>query len=881
MQCRTKLLLSFMVGGFVLFCGTTAVDALTPQEIYKLAVHSTVHLGCMDAKGNRWTGSGFVIRDGHIATNYHVVDNMWIGSAKLVRKEEVSPVETILDIDKDRDLAIIKVVGLDVPGLPLGDSDTVQIGDTVYVAGNPQGLEGSFSEGIISAIRGGSTDKIFQMTAPISQGSGGGPVFNAKGEVIGVSVVTLRDGQNLNFAIPVNYLKLLANIPITLVPVQPQPSKPKVDPLPVEPQPAKPQADLSPVKPRPVKPKVNPPPVQPQPAQSQGNSPKPVPSKPRPRHAMLDKGIKLYEQAKYIEASEVLSSAIQELEDSEQQAEAYLYLGCSKWGVGEGTNKVRAHFESSIRHNPDQKLPPRIGEDHPIFGGLLEEVLRKLTGELTVISLLPQTEIWIEGNNIDRKMLGTGIVKRRLLKGYYVVEGIYAGGSKKRTVTIEPNRVKEIDLGIAPIMKHDSPLTASVGEIIPLTLNLISSQAPQQVTICYKTYDRGGNELEQNNQRMRLWNQQSDSSTWIYKAGLVSQKHISSIKYYIEVEYGGRLIFRQPEIPDHNYQITIVADQPPTIDLLYPPEGAKFTVNQPITIRAEVTDNNSVKEVHVHFSRANSQELAKEDDSDIYSTVITISEAGYLRYHLTATDEAGNRSESELRQIEINTTVDNGENESKVESKPKAIKPEEEPEQIELGENPEEIKPRDPPPTLPADSPEEPPLMPPTYPMYQGIWGSAASSNSSLHDWKEDRMFRLGYLREGKHQPTLGAQLDFSHPGNTNVSVMAQWGPALEQSNAALTFLGGFAKYEADTWATHTTPILGAGLKLYPGDKVAIDATGSIKFRSDFDTTSLYHYEIGVRVYMTPRLNLRVGYGKLFLGTQDIATTQIGLGFTF
>ena len=113
---------------------------------------------------------------------------------------------------------------------------------------------------------------------------------------------------------------------------------------------------------------------------------------------MLDKGIKLYEQVKYNEAIKVLSSVIQELEDSEQQAQAYLYLGCSKWGSGEGNDKVRKHFEESIRHNPDQKLPARIGADYPIFGKLLEEARRKLIGELTVISLLPQTEIWIEGN---------------------------------------------------------------------------------------------------------------------------------------------------------------------------------------------------------------------------------------------------------------------------------------------------------------------------------------------------------------------------------------------------------------------------------------------------------------------------------------------------
>ena len=897
MQRRQKSLLRFMVWGLVLLYGTTVEAAPTPQEIVEIALDSTAHLGFTDAKGNRWTGSGFVIHAGHIATNHHVVDNMWIGSAKLAGKEEIYPVEAIIDIDKERDLAVIKVGGIDAPALSLGDSDTVQIDDRVYIAGNPRGLEVLFSAGIISAIRGSSADKIFQMTAPISQGSSGGPVFNKKGEVIGVSSVTLRDGQNLNFAIPVNYLKLLANIPITLAPVQPQPAKPKVNPLPVKPPPAKPQVDSSP-----VKPKVNPPPVKPQPAKSQGNSPEPEPPKPRPRHAMLDKGIKLYEQAKYSEASEILSSVIQELEDSKQRAEAYLYLGCSNWGIGEDNGKVRENFQESIRHNPDQELPPRIGADHPIFGGLLEEVRRKLTGELTVISLLPQTEIWIDGNNIDRKMLGTGIVKRRLLRGYYIVEGIYAGGSKKGTVTIEPNRHKEIDLEIPPIMKHDSPLTASVGEIIPLTLNLISSKAPRQVTIHYKTYDRDGNASEQNSQKMRLWDKQPTSSTWIYKVGLISQKHVNSIEYYIEIEYESHLTFRQPATPDHNYQIAIVADLPPTINLLDPPQDAPFMVNQKITIRAEVTDNNSVKEVHVHFSSGDSHKLTEEDGSGIYAIDIPISEVGSLRYYLTATDKAGNTSKSESRQIEIKAATDNGGNESRaesipvtepatddgghesrVESEPTKIKPGEGAEEVESQEEPEEIKPRDPHPTIPADSPEEPPLMPPTYPMYQGVWVSAANSNSSLHDREEDKMFRLAYLREGKNQPTLGAQLDFSHPGNTNVSAIAQWGPALEKSNVAVTFLGGIAKYEVDSHSDepHMTPILGAGLKLYPGDKIAIDATGSIKFRSDFDTTSLYHYEIGARVYITPRLNLRVGFGKLFLGTQDIATMQIGLGLIF
>lgn len=182
---------------------------LTAREIAEIALGSTVHLGFTDAKDKRWTGSGFVVHDGQIATNYHVIDNMLIGGVKLVGKAEIYPVEAILDSDKEHDLAVIKVGGIDAPALSLGDSDTVRIGDKVYVAGNPQGLEGSFSDGMISAIRGDSIDKFFQMTAPISQGSSGGPVVNEKGEVIGISFATFRNGQNLNFAIPVNYLKAL------------------------------------------------------------------------------------------------------------------------------------------------------------------------------------------------------------------------------------------------------------------------------------------------------------------------------------------------------------------------------------------------------------------------------------------------------------------------------------------------------------------------------------------------------------------------------------------------------------------------------------------------------------------------------------------------
>ena len=88
----------------------------------------------------------------------------------------------------------------------------LEVGEDVYAIGNPQGLEGTFSKGIISSIREFNGHSIIQITAPISPGSSGGPLLNSIGEVIGVAFASFKSGQNLNFAIPVKYLhNLLAN----------------------------------------------------------------------------------------------------------------------------------------------------------------------------------------------------------------------------------------------------------------------------------------------------------------------------------------------------------------------------------------------------------------------------------------------------------------------------------------------------------------------------------------------------------------------------------------------------------------------------------------------------------------------------------------------
>ena len=205
------------------FAGTSPVDALqeasgagstsqNSQQIAKKALESTVLLVMEDAKGQPLSlGSGFFVqrqKEIFVATNLHVIRGASRGYAKIVNKKKKYSIIGVAAVDTIHDLAILKISFIaGEKAIPLGDSDTVKVGVTVYAAGNPKGLEGTFSQGIISSIRKIGADKILQITAPISPGSSGGPVLNEKGQVIGVSVATYRSGQNLNFAIPSNYLE--------------------------------------------------------------------------------------------------------------------------------------------------------------------------------------------------------------------------------------------------------------------------------------------------------------------------------------------------------------------------------------------------------------------------------------------------------------------------------------------------------------------------------------------------------------------------------------------------------------------------------------------------------------------------------------------------
>lgn len=183
---------------------------LSVREISQRALNSTAILEMSDQYGlTKSLGSGFFVRPGIVATNYHVIVGGVIGIVRIVGRTESYPITRLRGVDIANDLALVEVPIYSIPVLQLADSNQVSIGEDVWVAGSPKGLEGTISQGIISGKDRHGTKHLLQMTAAISGGNSGGPVLNDRGRVIGVSVSYVKEGQNLNFAIPSNFLDYL------------------------------------------------------------------------------------------------------------------------------------------------------------------------------------------------------------------------------------------------------------------------------------------------------------------------------------------------------------------------------------------------------------------------------------------------------------------------------------------------------------------------------------------------------------------------------------------------------------------------------------------------------------------------------------------------
>ena len=175
-----------------------------PQLVRRLKP-AVVAIATYDAKGEAlMTGSGFFLRPGQVVTNLHVVRGSRRSEIRtLDGKGKVFPVLGTIAVDEEGDLVLLRV---DTPPERQRSSELASAlpeeGEAIFVIGNPLKLEGSVSDGIVSAVREvPNVGRIIQITAPISHGNSGSPVFNLKGQVVGVVTVKVTNGQNINLAI--------------------------------------------------------------------------------------------------------------------------------------------------------------------------------------------------------------------------------------------------------------------------------------------------------------------------------------------------------------------------------------------------------------------------------------------------------------------------------------------------------------------------------------------------------------------------------------------------------------------------------------------------------------------------------------------------------
>ena len=170
-------------------------------------------------------GSGFVIdKEGHILTNYHVIANA--RQVEVTMHDRKKYKATIVGTDKSHDLAIVQIKAPNLQPMTLGDSGNLQVGQKVYAIGNPFGLAGTLTRGIVSSIRsvqepdGLVIDEAIQTDAAINPGNSGGPLLNWHGEVIGINTMIASNGaeqsSGIGFAIPINTAKAVVNDLVTL-----------------------------------------------------------------------------------------------------------------------------------------------------------------------------------------------------------------------------------------------------------------------------------------------------------------------------------------------------------------------------------------------------------------------------------------------------------------------------------------------------------------------------------------------------------------------------------------------------------------------------------------------------------------------------------------
>jgi len=191
-----------------IFSSSVEATLTIPQIVEKYGKAVVLIATAKKDSGTIGLGSGFIVDpNGIILTNYHIIEGAYPALIKSINGDIYDDIY-IIETDKKRDIAVLKIKGWNLPFVQLGNSDSIKVGERIVAIGNPEGLENTVTDGLISGIRDtGEGYKLHQISAPISAGSSGSPVFNMKGEVIGVATSSIIEGQNLNFSVPINYAK--------------------------------------------------------------------------------------------------------------------------------------------------------------------------------------------------------------------------------------------------------------------------------------------------------------------------------------------------------------------------------------------------------------------------------------------------------------------------------------------------------------------------------------------------------------------------------------------------------------------------------------------------------------------------------------------------
>lgn len=222
----------FLLIGFLFLCSVVAVliwkpwkskpFSDNPKAIEKASI-SVVRLQCYDKDNELYcTGSAFAaLAEGVFVTNYHVIEQNTYRIEAYTEEQDMFEINSVLAIDSQHDIAILKTdAQTKIQPLMIGESDHLEKGEKVVAIGSPLGFLNTVSTGVFSGYNRDDTADELQFSASISHGSSGGALLDDDGKVIGVTCASYEDGQNLNVAVPIQYVQALyisSAVPMTVI----------------------------------------------------------------------------------------------------------------------------------------------------------------------------------------------------------------------------------------------------------------------------------------------------------------------------------------------------------------------------------------------------------------------------------------------------------------------------------------------------------------------------------------------------------------------------------------------------------------------------------------------------------------------------------------